>query len=267
MTDVVPEEGITREQLDILNYIEQMFYSHGQIPTAEKIAEVLKIAVIRVHRVLSSSRFQRFMIEKGFIVDAPEGLLSDTQLLIANMIMNPMDRRSDREKCKEAGCSVAQLNAWRHDPTFLKYLHDRAERDFGDVKDEAHLSLIRNIRAGNMKATQLWYEMNGRYQRTMRHEVDIGRILGAVAESVQARVKDPAIIDLINDDIVQILQGKQPEYSTVQHIPEFEVPALPVAGRVIDVEPVTQDLPFDLDSPPVGDDEIVVDFGDVNVDG
>lgn len=205
----VPDTSkLTSAQKQCIDYMEQVYFTSGQLPTAASVADKLDMKEAAVSAWMSDPIFRYSLKFKGLLETAPEGVLTGPQLMIANMLLNIRDKRSDREKCNEVGITTHKLAVWRRDPVFIKYMNDRAERMFKDAGDAAYTNLLKNIQSGNLKAAQLFFEMTGKYQKSVRHDISIDSILVKMIEILQVRIRDPELLETIAQDFEDMMDGK-----------------------------------------------------------
>lgn len=95
--------GLSNSQIDALTYIEQVWWETGSMPTDEQVAEQTGIKLETVRRYWRDETFRGALQARGVTFDnqAEKRTLTMQQLMAANAVMNTMDRRSLREKCKQ----------------------------------------------------------------------------------------------------------------------------------------------------------------------
>lgn len=201
---------LTERQAECLTYIEQEFFLNGSVPTIDKLHEVFGNSKATIKKWMESPEFDFILTSKGIIRKTPDGVLTAPQMMMVNMLLNIADRRSDREKCEACGINPAQLSAWRRDPTFIAYLQKRAETMFKDSDDIAYLNVIKNMQGGDLGAAKFYFEMTGKYQPSVRHDINIDSVMVRLIEVIQIHVKDPAILEAIAADFEAIHSGTRP---------------------------------------------------------
>lgn len=241
-----PQEiTLTQLQLDAIHYIEQVWFIDRSIPTAERIAEAVNVTLQTVKKWLESEKFNYILQYKGIKTPSPSGVLSAQQLMLVNALLNVSDKRSERQKLEECGVTPQRYAAWRKDPGFLDYMHKRAEQLFQDSGDVAYMSLLRNMQSGNLQATKLYLEMTGKYQSSSRLDVNFNleNFLVKLIEVLQARIKDPQLLEQLAQDIEAMMEGR-PVVVDQRSLPE------PIPAHAIEVPvnpPVGEPSPFTLD--------------------
>lgn len=197
---------LTQDQKRMLNYCEQCFWQHGTIPTSERISETLGININAVRRNWDSVLFRTELASRGIDLDPDrsKGILSGQQLLLANMLLNSHDKRSTRQKLKDANITETQYNAWLRDPGFSKYLRDRAETIFQATDADAYMALADVVKGGDVPAIKLFFEMRGIYNPKIDVNVNIEAVLVRVVEIVAKHVKEPAVLEAIAVELEMI---------------------------------------------------------------
>jgi hypothetical protein len=199
--------SLTSEQITAMIYVEQQYYStKGQIPTFEAIAAATGFPVAKIARWFQDDEWHRIAAQRGMDLRPPEqaGVLTPEQLTLANMLVNVSDRRSVREKLKEAEVKPATYTGWLQQPAFQGYLRARAEELFKASDATAYLAHIKAIEGGDMKAVELFYEMRGIHTRIratdnkVSNEVIIRRVVEVVARHVTDDQMDAILTDLEN---------------------------------------------------------------------
>lgn len=235
MTDTFDPQKMTfsEQQQDCLVFIEQTYMLEGLIPTVDRIADVFGVSKVTANKWLSSDKFQYVLKYKGITTARTSGVLSVKQLTLINMLLNISDKRSQREKFQEAGVTPQQFAAWRKDPQFNDYMQKRAEDLFKGGDAAAYLSVLKNVDSGDLNATKFYFELTGKYQPSVRHDINIDSFLVSLIEILQARVSDSRTLELIAEDIENLMQGK-PILSSVKTqvaIPVSSVEAKSVVAK------------------------------------
>lgn len=212
---------LNEKQVECLTYIEQQFFLEGAMPTVDAIAAVFGVNKATIKRWLKSPEFDYILRTKGIINSNTDGVLTAPQMMIINMLLNIGDKRSEREKCELAGITPQKLAVWRRDAQFIGYMQKRAEKMFKDSDDIAYLNVIKNVQGGDLSAAKFYFEMTGKYQPSVRMDVNVDMILARIIEILQVRVKDPATLELIANDFDMLMGGGQHTMPSVQYaVPE-----------------------------------------------
>lgn len=218
---------LTERQSECLIYIEQEFFLSGYIPTEDKLVEVFGMTKATVKKWLASPEFQHILKSKGIINSSTEGVLTAPQMYLANAILNLADKRSEREKCLEAGVTVQQLAAWRRDPSFIDYVQRRAKAMFENSDDVAYLAVMKNMQGGSLEATKFYFEMTGKWQPSVRHDVNIDSLAVRLIEIIAIHVTDADKLEAIAADFERVMNPQ-----AAQEVPELSAP-IPTSGAAV----------------------------------
>lgn len=233
--------GLTQNGIDVLTYMEQVYYEAGEFPTNEKLAEVVGITVDTVKNYWKDPDFRNAVAARGLMVDGVDDskALTMPQLMVANMMMNPSDRRSMREKLKDPslvafGVTVQQVNGWMRSSIFQAHLTKRAHALFGGAEPAAYKNFVSAIEGGDQKAIQLYFEMKGIYNPRLQVDVNISSVLTRVVEIIAIHVKDPATLQRIANDLDGL------DIGVPSGTPELPAPVPAVSSRVIEMSESTR---------------------------
>lgn len=143
--------------------------------------------------------------------DATFHVLTEQQMAVANVLLDVLDSRSRIKKLTEMGISTQQYNLWLRDPVYRQYCLDRAESLLIENQPVAHMSLINRVAQGDLGAVKYFNAMTGRYREREKAAVEInttnvfgGDQLIAIIEIIQRHVKDPATLELIGQEILEL---------------------------------------------------------------
>lgn len=221
MTTFDPQNFVmTERQIACVTYLKQEFMLHGALPSVDRVAEVFGIPVATVKTWLASDEFKHVLTQEGMLAPRYDGVLTERQLAIANALLNFADKRSDREKCQEAGISVQQLAVWRKDSTFQSYMQQRAEQIFGDLEVDARMNIVRNVRAGDLNAAKFYFEMTGAYRPASKDGINIRVFVDTLTEILQARIQDPMLLEQIATDLDNLIHGRPVHLDQAASIPK-----------------------------------------------
>lgn len=96
------------------------------------------------------------------------------QIKIAELLLNPEDRRSKTEKMKEADVSRKCFYSWMKDRRFIDYLNDQLDQYTDGELADIWRSLINQAKKGNIPAIKLYFEMKGLYVEKLEHSGETG---------------------------------------------------------------------------------------------
>lgn len=222
---------LSATQYTLLRYFEQYYWTHGRFPLFDSTRNHPKEAQERELAGLSglskddwdsvtkSSVFVNSIISRKLPADDSALLLTEEQITVANVMLDLHDKRSKLKKLTELGISTSQYNAWLRSPAYRAYCLSRAEDLLEQSQPQAHLSLIGNVERGDLGSIKYFNELTGRYRSTSNGhtpsvEVNVSTtnqygqdVLVQVVEIIQRHVKDPAILDAIAGDILELTKG------------------------------------------------------------
>lgn len=172
-----------------------------------------------------------------------EKALTPLQLIAVNMMLDLIDQRSEKKKLQDIGVSTAQWQMWLKDPTFAKYLHQRAEAMLGDHQHEAQLALLDKIRMGDINAIKYYNEMTGKYKPETASSpstnmvTDFKQLLIRILEVINDEVNDPTVAFKIAERFKSLISMQfMANQLTDQAIVQPEVaPARELSPRLIDL--------------------------------
>lgn len=210
--------ALSVNEVRILNFVEQVYWETGLVPTPEAITEELSCSSSSIRKAFGNETFRAQLATRG--ID-PEGLitvgtivkqtkaLSPKQILVANMMLNLHDKRSQREKLQLVGVSSQQFHAWMRQPAFVEFMRKRGEALFSASDYVAYKSLVQNVTAGDNKSLELFFRMRGIYNPTLNININIESVLVQVVEVITRHVKDPAIINAIANELDTIIEAEE----------------------------------------------------------
>lgn len=221
-TPVGPTEpskpALTKLEVSILSYTEQVFWETGSLPTPEAVANELPCRVVSVREAFKNEAFQLQLASRGIdpsnLVVPGKALtlskaLSPQQIVCANVMLNLHDKRSQREKLAFLNISSQQFHAWLRNPTFQQYMNKRAEQLLSSSDWQAYRSLISNVTAGDYKSLELFFRMRGIYTPNVTVNFNIEVILQKTVEVIARYVKDPATIQAIAAELENIVDAEE----------------------------------------------------------
>lgn len=224
------ETPLTRRDNKFLNLLEQYWLLHGQIPTTEQVVE-MDLTADYYHACMTNKLFRQKLAALGLGVEDPDDpklvswQLNERQLAAANQMLDLLDNRARKRKLSELGIQTQEWAAWMVDPVFLEYLRARSEKMISSHMHEAHLALLDRVRAGDLAAVKLYYELTGRYNpMVQRTGVDPLQLVHNLLEVIQKHVTDKKILERIGMELTvgdSVLDGSSSSHS--QEIVEGEL--------------------------------------------
>lgn len=210
------QDTLTDTEVRIVNLLEQRYFESGNIPTNEQICAELNISHRSVREAWKKPIFSQALTVRGIMVgEAKESnLLTQEQLVVANMILNIHDKTTIRKKLETVSTALGKkitvqtYQGWLQQPAFQKYIRDRVEKEFGNTDSVAKMAHIKAIHDGDMNAVKLYYEMTGLYNPRLQVDVNIEAVIVNVIEIISRHVSDPATLEAIATDIEQLDLGR-----------------------------------------------------------
>jgi hypothetical protein len=81
------------------------------------------------------------------------------QIKMAELLLNPEDRRTKQEKCKEVGITPKTLWKWMKDKRYVEYVNSQLDQYTNSELAEVWKALINQCKRGNVQAIKLFFEM------------------------------------------------------------------------------------------------------------
>jgi hypothetical protein len=196
---------LTDEQLDLVFYIERFHSSTGNAPSDSQIrARFANVTAEDLAEFKLNPLVLRSMGARGIPFPDPGEKFSQRQMAAAASMLSYIDRRSDEKKLRDIGVTPREWAGWLQDAEFASYLRDRSEKMAENSIHEAHLGLVRGMRAGNTASIKLFLEMQGRYNPDQENQINVRLILHKFIEVIQKHEKDPIVLHNIARDLSNI---------------------------------------------------------------
>lgn len=214
----MPEEvskALTTRELELLTYMEQEYLVHGSPPTRDR-AVAAGVTTPQVYdKCLKQPHFREALLLRGITLrgldsSAGGGVLTEEQLVAANVMLDLTDNRSRKKKLMDLGIPTQKWEGWLRDPVFQSYIRTRSENLLGDNIHESHLALIDRVKSGDINAIKYFNEITGRYVPNATDKADVNAVLMMVLEVIQRHVKDPVALGAIGDELVMIGKRNAP---------------------------------------------------------
>jgi len=203
-------------------FLEQRFFSTGKAPSTNEIQTQFELTREEILILLPQINTYK---KNNYLDRDTATLLTPEQFVLAQMLLNPSDRRSIRAKLKEANVTMVQYDRWRKDAAFQNYFRQQAQSRFKDADVVADVELVKLLEDGDLKAITYYNEITGRHQTS--DQVNLTRVLAMVME---------VLVQFVTADVLRnIAAGLEERLS-----------------GVLDVQEVTRDTSL----PPVGSEII-----------
>lgn len=179
----------------LVAFIEQHYNLTGEILSADKAYEDYGIPVGAYKEIFEDENTKKFLQAKGIVFerlgdDWTAKSLTPKQLMVANMLLDLTDSRSEKKKLQDCEVPTATYNTWLKDPVFKQYIQTRSRQMIGDNEHQVDLALLDRIRAGDLKAIQYYHEWQGIFtpQRANAANVDVQNIIVKIIEIITEEV-------------------------------------------------------------------------------
>lgn len=223
-TEVATEPAkLTKEQYDLLLYLEQSFWRTSGLPSYEAIvANGVELSEEVYYQAWINPRFLDALRSRGVpehLLKTESGtfrgrILTEKQMQVANVLLDTLDKRSRLKKLTELGVSTSEYNQWLKDPLYRSYCLERAEALLHENQHVAHMSLIERVAQGDLGAIRYFNSMTGRYREKQSAAVEVNvqnnygtDTLIKIVEIIQKHVKDPDVLAAIGDEILALNTG------------------------------------------------------------
>lgn len=208
--------SLSMQAVDVMIYIEQIYHESGDVPTNEKLAEVTGVGLDTIRNYWQNEDFRKALQARGIVADCitDTKALTYAQLMMANMLMNPTDKRSLRDKVKDPSVAafdltVQQVQGWMRSGFFQDHLRKRGQALYAGAEPAAYKNFVSAIEAGDQKAITQYFEMKGIYNPRVNIEVNVSMILARIVEIVTRHVKDPVTLQCIATELDGLDLGGQ----------------------------------------------------------
>jgi hypothetical protein len=204
-------------------FLEQRFFSTGEPPSTTEVQEQFSLS--REEILLLLPEINAYRKANNLVPNRAGSLLSPEQFMLAQLLLNPSDRRSLRAKLKELNVTMLQYDRWRRDPAFMNYFRQQVQSRFKDADVIADLELVKLLEDGDLKAITYYNEVTGRHQTS--DQVNLTRVLAMVME---------VLVQFVSADVLRnVAAGLEERLSGVLDVQEVqsEIGPPPVGSETI----------------------------------
>lgn len=217
---------LSKEQYDLLLYLEQTYWRTSSLPSYDLMQQQgIELPRSTYDEAWANPRFVDALRARGlpeYLLTTSSGtfggrILTEQQMQVANVLLDTTDSRSRLKKLTELGVSSNTYNQWLKDPVYRNYCLERAEDLILAAQPTAHMSLIRQVEAGDLGAVKYFNALTGRFRERApaaasveinNNTVNLGNdLLIQVVEVIQRHVKDPVMLEAIGKEILELTQG------------------------------------------------------------
>jgi hypothetical protein len=198
----------TVAEADIMFAVEEFWTRERFFPGVSEIVKMTNLPENIVTEVITSGRFDTRWEKLGIDKEAlPPSMqkelgknpsrLTDKQVALASVLLNPLDKRSQTQKLQALGIQPITFNGWMKSKKFTDYMAQQSEMLFGDIMPLARDALLRKVMKGEVGAIKLYMEMRGEYNKNNESTQDFKLLVNRLVETIQRHVKDPKALEAI----------------------------------------------------------------------
>lgn len=93
------------------------------------------------------------------------------QIKMVELLIDPDDRRSRKDKCAEVEITPKTLWEWEQNPEFVKFKKDMLDK-YSDARlDEVWKAHFRAIKMGSVEAIKLYHQLKGNFVEKVKQEL------------------------------------------------------------------------------------------------
>lgn len=118
---------------------------------------------------------------------------SAKQIQIAELLLNPDDRRTKKDKYTSINLPERTFYKWMKDPRFVNYLNSRIDEYTNGELSEVWKALLMQCKRGNIEAIKLYFKM-----KELDPEIQIKRQLAVKETGKQDQGQGVMIVDDID---------------------------------------------------------------------
>lgn len=199
----------------VINFIEQVYWKTGLVPSHGKIAEHFHGTEKDVEALFADEekKVVERLSNKG--IDAnPERsdeVLTTQQMVVINVMLT-MDGRTERSKLKEmnekvfepAGLpkvSPQKWAAWKRQPAIAAYIRERVTETFKHDDYKFNIGLMNKVEQGDVSALKFYAELTGLYNPKLEVTMNVPEVVGVLFEIISKYVTDPEVLSQIGEDL------------------------------------------------------------------
>lgn len=205
-------EVLTDFDFDLIQYIERFHASTGSAPTDAQLNQRFDLSPETLEAFKANPLVKKSLDFRGIMYPPAEDRFTPEQMHAAAVMTDLIDRRSDEKKLRDMGITSRQWTTWIQDDAFAAYVNERSERMLANSVYEMHKGTMKGVRAGNVSAVKMGYEITGRFRPNEEVQIDIRRVLHTFIEVIQKYVKDPITLHSIAMELSQHASAES--YST-----------------------------------------------------
>lgn len=209
--------GLEEQHVEFILWIEQYFLLNGRLPTHSESQEFISVDSTEWSSFWKNNAVRSCLLTRGVplrhpepiskeaLESLPDAVLSYRQLECIKVLYDPNDMRPDHTKLKKLGIKTTEYEAWRRDPAFLNYAHQRASNLVKDLDDDAYRAFADNVRSGDHNAIKMFFEMKGIYRANDPSVLSLQTVIQQIIDIIQREITDPGQLQRISGHIFMAL--------------------------------------------------------------
>ena len=232
--------NLTDWQLEFLMMCQMYYNIYGILIPEEVAVKRYGITEDQYQQTLKQEPVQEALLKNGIIKPDVERLLpkaevlSPRELIIANVMSDIIDSRSDKKKLQDHNFSTAEYQRLLRKPAFQEYLRELADSSLQAGQHEAALALMDKVLQGDLKAIAYYNEYMGRFVPAAKQSttVNVGNgsggdlqwIVTHLMEIIIDEVTDADTATRIGDRIKSLIGNSRMANQIIEASPELVQP-------------------------------------------
>jgi hypothetical protein len=192
----VPSFCTYDEFVSVVAVIYQLYTANRRLPTYVEASQLTYVGPGMIKRITETAEFKSAITARGVPWDDFHGL-SSTQMLVAQIVTNPTDRRDLRRKLRSAGVTYPQYRAWMAQPAFSQYMNRITEGMLTDHIPDFNTVLTNKALAGDLHSIKYINELSGRHDPNRQQVLDLQAVVQNLLDIITRNVKDPEVMQAI----------------------------------------------------------------------
>ena len=193
------EDDDKADLLLIVSAVYQEYTGYKRLPDIRRIQNLTGLSAALIKKTLESQEFVEAATARGIPWDNFSGLTA-TQMLVAQIITNPVDKRDLRAKLRSAGVTYPQYRAWMSQPAFSQYMNRITEGMLVDHIPDFNTVLTKKALAGDLHTIKYINELSGRHDPSKQQVADLQQVVQNLLTIIQKNVKDPETLQAIANE-------------------------------------------------------------------
>lgn len=192
----VPEGFDPDDFFDTVNGAYTAYTELKRLPGVAEIERKIVVPAAVIGKIIVTDEFVKAINARGVPWES-YNKLSSQQMLVAQIVTNPTDKRPLRAKLKSAGVTYPQYRAWMNQPVFSQYMNRITEGMLIDHLPDFNTVLTNKGLAGDINAIKYINELSGRHDPNRQALLDLQAVVQNLLEIIQRNVTDPATFQRI----------------------------------------------------------------------